>query len=1466
MKKNFILFALMLFLPLLAFAQRMEVTLSSPSATYNGQNQMPTITARYYRENSQRPAYTSSMIGTNEQQGNITIAVTYKGESVTTAVDAGEYTITASRRSGQGTQAQVYESTATFIISPKDIKTVSFSVTPQVFAYTGNECKPTEDVVDSQLGVQLVKDQDYTIAYENNVNGLDGNGMATATITGKDNYFSSKTVAFTILSAIPVGEVPEDDFSQAIISLSDVEYNGTATAASFASVTLLKQIEQNPVNVPQIYGTDYKVVGYVFTDDYNGGDYNLSSIQAAPDHVGKWYVLIADADGTNDPSKWGAAPFNVTARDLKIDLLEIHKTYGDKDPVLTMDNISTWASVNWAPGDGPSNTTIDNILFDRKDVGENAYDADGNQLPYKYSLKNPTKLEAYKEVGGVKYYNYNVGVGQSSSLLIDKKVKLVVTCDTKTGQANVNVPDDWKIYNNNDPVNENGSFDFKIVSGLINNDVVQDTDPSKVILSVTRIPGEDVGSYAFIANAPNYIVEFQDQFTIRKSTDLSGITPVFKNNGKFEYKGAAYNNVDDLGFKLQFKGANLLPGTDYTVQYGTNTNVRTNNNSGNYVRVTFIKNFDGRKDYTFEITKKNLDITADPHEMNAGDADPVFTLTYTGLVGQDLNNGQPVFDTNNNSLKRLKAPTVTKKATSYDGIYDLIVNDDYIADNYNVSLHNGVLTFGKGIITIVADNKGIEWPNWIYYGTDPATVTLTATESGATKADLDRVLRPAGKPIYTITRVIPENTQDGKDAGDYVIKAVGPTATTDYGILYVDGTFRITPATLTITSQNGEKVYGEADPDLETLIKFSGTQYGEDAKEVLKKSVTNWVQSTTFPFGWSEVTTIEPVYNVTRAEGEDVKYKGNNYDYDGYTIYVSGDASVKNYNITYKSTGLLTIKRRPMNITADDLEKYYGQVDPELTYEIEAVTHKPEAEERGLMEWPTIDRYEFNWETFTWDPVYQYVPDALAENTFVISRERIDNERYGENVREGGYKIQFTPNSGDLKWNNNRSWFTRLNPNYDITYVSAVLTIKKAVLNVTAYDQGVQYGKSINKNVFVQPESGEKIYAFGVQIAVDDDEEPMGAMQNQDVIVWVKRDTRGNIIETKSLNDLPEDILYLKTEKTKVGGYTPEDEPYIPVLTELGETNYVINVFKQAYLTITRLDIIPLNDDALAEMYPLIAEKYNESEKTYSLLAQVLDDHQGATVTVKLNRDRQFRKDQWYSLVLPFDIRVRDLSKALGYAVVDMMTETNEKANNLSLALYNDIIPANKPFIVQVDETIPVGNRPVGVTEAQVENFMGDVQFKDVKIAAFNYMTEDPTAEDGAGNKFIGTYNGLDNLSTKQYALYEGPDELPADFTGKDPRGNFYHGYADPTKEWPLAQTEAYWVPFNANASVRITIQEPDGSTTAIDGVAADDIEIAGEGAVADGWYTINGIKLNAQPTESGTYIFNGKKVFFQAK
>ena len=51
-------------------------------------------------------------------------------------------------------------------------------------------------------------------------------------------------------------------------------------------------------------------------------------------------------------------------------------------------------------------------------------------------------------------------------------------------------------------------------------------------------------------------------------------------------------------------------------------------------------------------------------------------------------------------------------------------------------------------------------------------------------------------------------------------------------------------------------------------------------------------------------------------------------------------------------------------------------------------------------------------------------------------------------------------------------------------------------------------------------------------------------------------------------------------------------------------------------------------------------------------------------------------------------------------------------------------------------------------------------------------------------------------------------------------------------------------------------VEEADGTVTAISTIAADGIAVP-----AEGWYTLNGVKLQAAPTAKGVYINNGKKV-----
>jgi hypothetical protein len=58
--------------------------------------------------------------------------------------------------------------------------------------------------------------------------------------------------------------------------------------------------------------------------------------------------------------------------------------------------------------------------------------------------------------------------------------------------------------------------------------------------------------------------------------------------------------------------------------------------------------------------------------------------------------------------------------------------------------------------------------------------------------------------------------------------------------------------------------------------------------------------------------------------------------------------------------------------------------------------------------------------------------------------------------------------------------------------------------------------------------------------------------------------------------------------------------------------------------------------------------------------------------------------------------------------------------------------------------------------------------------------------------------------------------------------------------------------------NARIFVEDLDENGTTV----IKELNVAtGEAYAVDGWYTLNGVKLQAAPTEKGVYINNGKKV-----
>ena len=252
----------------------------------------------------------------------------------------------------------------------------------------------------------------------------------------------------------------------------------------------------------------------------------------------------------------------------------------------------------------------------------------------------------------------------------------------------------------------------------------------------------------------------------------------------------------------------------------------------------------------------------------------------------------------------------------------------------------------------------------------------------------------------------------------------------------------------------------------------------------------------------------------------------------------------------------------------------------------------------------------------------------------------------------------------------------------------------------------------------------------------------------------------------------------------------------------------------------------------------------NDVDLVSKIQAAATASHNGNTelnnIKVKF-ANRTMKAQKWYAMVLPFPTSVTELSPNFGYAVVNVLKEQNDPSK-VQFKLYMEQIPANTPFLVKVYNAAntTAGNLQYGVD-------LDDVEFTQKTITT---VANDGLAEvtDGtAGNKFIGTYKAQAWTETSDYRWILN--------SGAGEEGKFQKCDVNPGKCSALG---AYLeTASNLDSFARsIFVEEPDGSTTAINTITGEQINF-----VNDAWYTLNGVKLNGMPTEKGVYINNGKKI-----
>ena len=253
-------------------------------------------------------------------------------------------------------------------------------------------------------------------------------------------------------------------------------------------------------------------------------------------------------------------------------------------------------------------------------------------------------------------------------------------------------------------------------------------------------------------------------------------------------------------------------------------------------------------------------------------------------------------------------------------------------------------------------------------------------------------------------------------------------------------------------------------------------------------------------------------------------------------------------------------------------------------------------------------------------------------------------------------------------------------------------------------------------------------------------------------------------------------------------------------------------------------------------------------------LASKIEAAAGATPKAVAFGSRELKAGYWYTMVLPFAIRTADLVAALKavddpaavtptyhsvYAIVNRFS-TASTADHIQFKLEMNSIPANEPFMIKTAEDIDLKN---GVFGTQT-----------IVYSATPVITD--AAGSNAGNEFRGVYA----TTSIQAAAPFVPAWYDSENSAADPKGPQWRVPGGAAKD--VAPMEAYLVyspdkSWNNNAPL-ITFEDlNENGTTSIVTFNADSQSFVN----VDGWYTLNGVKLQGAPTEKGIYINNGKKI-----
>lgn len=645
----------------------------------------------------------------------------------------------------------------------------------------------------------------------------------------------------------------------------------------------------------KIYGAAEPQLAYTYTPELVNGDSFSGDLQrTAGENVNIYQIHQANlALSNNYILDYVGANFSITPKALTVTAENKTKIYGEVNPELTM---TYDGLVNGETALSPL-PVITTVATEQSGAGTYDINVSGTSANYNITFNKGT-----------------LTVGQKA---------LTVIVDNKT-----------KVYGDANP-ELTVSYD-----GLVNGETALTP-----MLTVTTLANEQsaIGNYDIVASgmSVNYEITFEPgTLTIGKKALTITNTNRSKTYGETlagtDFAGTIIGvvNNDDITVSRNSAGAPALAGVD------TYSIVATLNDPDNKLTNYEVSNTNG----TLTVSKKALIVTADNKTKIYGEANPVFTVSYDGLVNEEI--------------VLTPAPMITTLANeqSIVGSYEIIANGT--SANYAITFNKGTLTINKKQLTVTSLNRSK------VYGEALTSSDFTGTISELANNDNITVNRnstgapaTAGVNIYPIIASLDD--PDNK--------------LTNYEVANIQGVLTINKKALIVRADNKAKIYGEVNPVLS--VSYQGLENGETSLPLVPAiSTTATQQSATGEYPITVVATSDN-YELTVVPGiltvgkkpitvtADNKQKvygetdpqftytytpslingdvfsGNLFRTDGENVteYAIGLGSLTlgdNYSINY-NPAKLTVTKAMLYVKAENTERCYGADNPNFNISYE---------------------------------------------------------------------------------------------------------------------------------------------------------------------------------------------------------------------------------------------------------------------------------------------------------------------------------------------------------------------------------------------------------------------------------------------------------------------------------------------------------------------------------------------------